>query len=122
MANRKGVFLGAYLDPILKRDIQRAATAAHRTMSQEVTRRLTISLYGSTEIPGRKAGGRLTPALLHARPETAPAPRRHKTPAAVTTCSDGYTRHRFWRKHGGPTLRKCVRCRTPNPAVRAAAR
>lgn len=65
MANRKGVFIGAYVDPVLKRDLKLAATAGFRTMSQDVERRLAISLYGTGEVPGSKAKGRLQAALLN---------------------------------------------------------
>ena len=41
MANRKGVFIGAYVPNDLKESLRRKAAAEHRTLSQEITRILT---------------------------------------------------------------------------------
>ncbi len=38
MANRKGVFIGAYVPNHLKESLRRRAAAEHRTLSQEITR------------------------------------------------------------------------------------
>src|SRR5205085_8219392 len=38
MANRKGVFIGAYVPAELKRALQQRAVSEHRTLSQEITR------------------------------------------------------------------------------------
>ena len=38
MANRKGVFIGAYVPNELKESLRRRAAAEHRTLSQEITR------------------------------------------------------------------------------------
>lgn len=51
MANRKEVFLGAYAPQQLKSDLASLAAGDHRTLSQEIIRRLTISVYGSPHIP-----------------------------------------------------------------------
>ena len=40
MANRKGVFIGAYVPNELKESLRRRAAAEHRTLSQEITRNL----------------------------------------------------------------------------------
>lgn len=67
VTNRKGVFIGAYVNPVLKRDLQLAATAEYRTLSQDVEHRLTLSLYGKSEVPGGKSKGRLQAALLQSK-------------------------------------------------------
>ena len=36
MANRKGVFIGAYVPHELKESLRRRAAAEHRTLSQEI--------------------------------------------------------------------------------------
>jgi hypothetical protein len=46
MANRKGVFIGAYVPLELKESLQRRATSEHRTLSQEITRILTEAVHG----------------------------------------------------------------------------
>jgi plasmid stability protein len=38
MANRQGVFIGAYVPNHLKESLRRRAAAQHRTLSQEITR------------------------------------------------------------------------------------
>lgn len=38
MANKRGVFIGAYIPDELKKALQQRAAAEHRTLSQEVTR------------------------------------------------------------------------------------
>ena len=47
MANRKGVFIGAYVPNDLKESLRRKAAAEHRTLSQEITRILTEAVHGS---------------------------------------------------------------------------
>ena len=44
MANRKGVFIGAYVPNELKESLRRRAAAEHRTLSQEITRILVKPL------------------------------------------------------------------------------
>ncbi|HEX8072902.1 MAG TPA: hypothetical protein VF546_23355 [Pyrinomonadaceae bacterium] len=52
MANRKGVFIGAYVPNDLKETLRRRAAAEHRTLSQEITRILTEAVHGKTLPPG----------------------------------------------------------------------
>ena len=53
MANRKGVFIGAYVPSDLKESLRRKAAAEHRTLSQEITRILTEAVHGRG-LPGRQ--------------------------------------------------------------------
>jgi plasmid stability protein len=46
MANRKGVFIGAYVPLELKESLRRRAAVEHRTLSQEITRILTEAVHG----------------------------------------------------------------------------
>ena len=46
MANRKGVFIGAYVPNHLKESLRRRAAAEHRTLSQEITRILEEAVHG----------------------------------------------------------------------------
>jgi plasmid stability protein len=67
MANRKGVFIGAYVPNELKESLRRRAAAEHRTLSQEITRILVEAVHGkglpsgsvdrrdNTTIPRRRA-------------------------------------------------------------------
>jgi hypothetical protein len=52
MANRKGVFIGAYVPSELKQALQRRAVAEHRTLSQEITRILEEAIKGRKLPPG----------------------------------------------------------------------
>ena len=52
MANRKGVFIGAYVPNELKESLRRRAAGEHRTLSQEITRILTEAIHGRTLPPG----------------------------------------------------------------------
>lgn len=52
MANRKGVFIGAYVPNELKESLRRRAATEHRTLSQEITRILTEAIHGRTLPPG----------------------------------------------------------------------
>ena len=52
MANRKGVFIGAYVPNDLKESLRRRAATEHRTLSQEITRILTEAVHGRTLPPG----------------------------------------------------------------------
>ena len=52
MANRKGVFIGAYVPNELKESLRRRAAAEHRTLSQEITRILTEAIHGRGLPPG----------------------------------------------------------------------
>jgi len=46
MANRKGVFIGAYVPNELKESLKRRAAGEHRTLSQEITRILVEAVHG----------------------------------------------------------------------------
>ena len=52
MANRKGVFIGAYVPNHLKESLKRRALAEHRTLSQEITRILEEAVHGKGLPPG----------------------------------------------------------------------
>ena len=76
MANRKGVFIGAYVPNQLKEALQQRARAEHRTLSQEITRILEEAIKGKRLPPGmidRRAEGSgprrlLQFDLLHSTP------------------------------------------------------
>jgi hypothetical protein len=74
MANRKGVFIGAYVPNHLKESLRRRAAAEHRTLSQEITRILEEAVHGK----GLPAGSvdRRTRESTPRRRTTDPAPRR----------------------------------------------
>jgi len=74
MANRKGVFIGAYVPNELKESLRRRAAAEHRTLSQEITRILTEAIHGRGLPPGSIDRRRVesTPR----RRSTDPTPRR----------------------------------------------
>ena len=76
MANRKGVFIGAYVPSDLKESLRKRAAAEHRTLSQEITRILEEAVKGPRLPPGfvdRRAPGSPT-----RRRNTDPLPRRRK--------------------------------------------
>ena len=68
MANRKGVFIGAYVPNQLKEALQQRAKSEHRTLSQEITRILEEAIKGK----------RLPPGTIDRRAE-ASGPRRRAT-------------------------------------------
>jgi plasmid stability protein len=74
MANRKGVFIGAYVPNHLKESLKRRAAAEHRTLSQEITRILEEAVHGK----GLPAGSidRRAKESVPRRRSTDPAPRR----------------------------------------------
>jgi plasmid stability protein len=74
MANRKGVFIGAYVPNHLKESLKRRAAAEHRTLSQEITRILEEAVHGR----GLPAGSidRRAKESTPRRRGTDPAPRR----------------------------------------------
>jgi plasmid stability protein len=74
MANRKGVFIGAYVPTELKESLQRRAAGEHRTLSQEITRILIEAVHGR----GLPAGSidRRTNATIPRRRATDPPIRR----------------------------------------------
>jgi hypothetical protein len=74
MANRKGVFIGAYVPNELKESLRRRAAAEHRTLSQEITRILVEAVHGK----GLPAGSvdRRGNAVVPRRRADHPVPRR----------------------------------------------
>lgn len=74
MANRKGVFIGAYVPHELKESLRRRAAAEHRTLSQEITRILTEAVHGK----GLPTGSidRRTTTTTPRRRASDPLPRR----------------------------------------------
>jgi len=74
MANRKGVFIGAYVPNELKESLRRRAAAEHRTLSQEITRILVEAVHGK----GLPAGSvdRRGNAVVPRRRADDPQPRR----------------------------------------------
>src|SRR4030088_3376360 len=76
MANRKGVFIGAYVPNELKESLRRRAAAEHRTLSQEITRILTEAIHG----PNLPAGSidRRTLNSPSRRRDSDPFPRRRR--------------------------------------------
>ncbi|HXF42533.1 MAG TPA: hypothetical protein VNK26_02230 [Pyrinomonadaceae bacterium] len=52
MANRRGVFIGAYVPHELKESLKRRAALEHRTLSQEITRILVEAVHGTGLPPG----------------------------------------------------------------------
>ncbi len=87
MANRKGVFIGAYVPNDLKDALQQRAKAEHRTLSQEITRILEEAIKGKRLPPGTidRRAGPSTPR----RRATDPLPRRreHDLPYAGSDSS-----------------------------------
>lgn len=74
MANRKGVFIGAYVPNQLKEALQIRAKAEHRTLSQEITRILEEAIKGRRLPPGFI--DRRTPESGPRRRASDPLPRR----------------------------------------------
>ena len=74
MANRKGVFIGAYVPNELKESLRRRAALEHRTLSQEITRILVEAVHGK----GLPAGSvdRRSGTTVPRRRATDPLPRR----------------------------------------------
>jgi plasmid stability protein len=80
MANRKGVFIGAYVPNHLKESLRRRAAAEHRTLSQEITRILEEAVHGK----GLPAGSvdRRNRESTPRRRATDPMPRRRNIDVA----------------------------------------
>ncbi|HVG39667.1 MAG TPA: hypothetical protein VM870_10275 [Pyrinomonadaceae bacterium] len=74
MANRRGVFIGAYVPTELKESLRRRAATEHRTLSQEITRILTEAVHGRELPVGAvdRRGNESTPR----RRASDPSPRR----------------------------------------------
>jgi plasmid stability protein len=82
MANRKGVFIGAYVPNHLKESLRRRAAAEHRTLSQEITRILEEAVHGR----GLPAGSvdRRNRESIPRRRATDPTPRRRNVDVSYT--------------------------------------
>lgn len=82
MANRKGVFIGAYVPNHLKESLKRRAAAEHRTLSQEITRILEEAVHGR----GLPAGSidRRAKESIPRRRSTDPVPRRRANDETYT--------------------------------------
>ena len=76
MANRKGVFIGAYVPSDLKESLRKRAAAEHRTLSQEITRILEEAVKGPRLPPGFV--DRRVPGSPSRRRASDPLPRRRK--------------------------------------------
>ncbi len=74
MANRKGVFIGAYVPNELKESLKRRAATEHRTLSQEITRILVEAVHGKG-LPSGSVDRRDTKSVPRRR-ATDPLPRR----------------------------------------------
>jgi hypothetical protein len=89
MANRKGVFIGAYVPNDLKDALQQRAKAEHRTLSQEITRILEEAIKGKRLPPGT-IDRRAAPTVPRRR-ATDPLPRRreHDLPVGSPDSNSG---------------------------------
>ncbi|MCU1264764.1 MAG: hypothetical protein JWM21_1082 [Acidobacteria bacterium] len=87
MANRKGVFIGAYVPNHLKESLRRRAAAEHRTLSQEITRILEEAVHGR----GLPAGSidRRARQSVPRRRSSDPAPRRRAVDVTYVASADG---------------------------------
>ena len=86
MANRKGVFIGAYVPNHLKESLRRRAAAEHRTLSQEITRILEEAVHGR----GLPAGSidRRAKESVPRRRATDAAPRRRAVDTSYVAPGD----------------------------------
>lgn len=75
MANRKGVFIGAYVPNELKESLRRRAAAEHRTLSQEITRILVEAVHGKG-LPTGSVDRRNNGTTVPRRRADDPLPRR----------------------------------------------
>ncbi|CAN5169254.1 hypothetical protein BH20ACI1_BH20ACI1_19590 [soil metagenome] len=75
MANRKGVFIGAYVPNELKESLRRRAAAEHRTLSQEITRIFVEAVHGQG-LPAGSVDRRTTNAVPRRRATDPPTRRR----------------------------------------------
>ncbi len=76
MANRKGVFIGAYVPAELKKALQQRASSEHRTLSQEITRILEEAVKGPRLPPNFVE--RRAPNQMPRRRDSDPLPRRRR--------------------------------------------
>lgn len=87
MANRKGVFIGAYVPNHLKESLRRRAAAEHRTLSQEITRILEEAVHGKALPAG--SVDRRTRESTPRRRSTDPMPRRRTSDAPFVPSNRG---------------------------------
>src|SRR5213078_3093367 len=87
MANRKGVFIGAYVPNELKESLRRRAASEHRTLSQEITRILTEAIHGRSLPPG--SIDRRVNTSPPRRRDVDPLPRRRKDDSPFTGTAGG---------------------------------
>lgn len=80
MANRKGVFIGAYVPNELKESLRRRAAGEHRTLSQEITRILVEAVHGKG-LPTGSVDRRGNAVIPRRRAED-PEPRRRAEDAS----------------------------------------
>lgn len=83
MANRKGVFIGAYVPNELKESLRRRAASEHRTLSQEITRILVEAVHGKG-LPAGSVDRRQTNTIPRRR-TTDPFPRRRSEDLQFST-------------------------------------
>lgn len=86
MANRKGVFIGAYVPNHLKESLRRRAAAEHRTLSQEITRILEEAVHGKGLPPG--SVDRRNRESIPRRRATDPVPRRRNVDVTYAPASN----------------------------------
>ena len=75
MANRKGVFIGAYVPNELKESLRRRAALEHRSLSLEITRILIEAVHGQS-LPAGSVDRRTGNASVPRRRATDPPERR----------------------------------------------
>ena len=89
MANRKGVFIGAYVPNELKESLRRRAASEHRTLSQEITRILTEAIHGKGLPPGSIDRRNLESTPRRRSTDQAPRRRAGDVPYVATEVSAG---------------------------------
>jgi len=87
MANRKGVFIGAYVPNELKESLKRRAATEHRTLSQEITRILVEAVHGKG-LPSGSVNRRADETTPRRR-ATDPLPRRRSEDLPYIAPEDG---------------------------------
>ena len=87
MANRKGVFIGAYVPNHLKESLRRRAAAEHRTLSQEITRILEEAVHGRG-LPAGSIDRRAKESVPRRRANDA-APRRRAVDGTYVSSREG---------------------------------
>jgi hypothetical protein len=87
MANRKGVFIGAYVPNHLKESLRRRAAAEHRTLSQEITRILEEAVHGKG-LPSGSIDRRAKESIPRRR-SSDPAPRRRAVDVSYVAPDEG---------------------------------